>query len=251
MLNVATMKRLHLFEFEDLPWFPASLRDMMTDLLGLTIEVGRLYHPVLPLLAKALQTTGDRSILDLCSGGGGPVPGLRRRLAKDYGLAVEVQLSDFYPNVGAFQRIAASQGSGLTFVPTPIDATQVRGSAWSHGVYRLFVRGRPVVRSSVPAVRGVVREPEIMPCFEEPVRGRALSVEGSFEPAQECLIRLGCDHVQAALQQGVFGRTAGSPQDEVGPGRAEGLRRALDQLALERRNAQVQGIAPGRPGRRR
>ena len=115
------MKRLHLFEFEDLPWFPASLRDMMTDLLGLTIEVGRLYHPVLPLLAKALQTTGDRSILDLCSGGGGPVPGLRRRLAKDYGLAVEVQLSDFYPNVGAFQRIVASQESGLTFVPTPID----------------------------------------------------------------------------------------------------------------------------------
>lgn len=119
------MKRLHLFEFEDLPWFPASLRDMMTDLLGLTIEVGHLYHPVLPLLAKALQTTGDRSILDLCSGGGGPVPGLRRRLAKDHGVAVEVQLSDFYPNLGAFQRIVASQESGLTFVPTPIDATQV------------------------------------------------------------------------------------------------------------------------------
>jgi hypothetical protein len=119
------MKRLHLFEFEDLRWFPASLRDMMTDLLGRTIEIGRLYNPVLPRLAAALRTTGDRLILDMCSGGGGPVPGLRRRLAKDYGLVVEARLSDFYPNVGAFSRLAAREGSGISFVPTPVDATQV------------------------------------------------------------------------------------------------------------------------------
>ncbi len=119
------MKRRHLFEFEDLPWFPPGLRDMMTDLLGLTIEVARLYHPVLPLLANALKTTGERAILDMCSGGGGPVPGLRRRLAKDYGLSVEARLSDVYPNLRAFQHLAAREGSGLGFVPTPIDATQV------------------------------------------------------------------------------------------------------------------------------
>lgn len=119
------MERLHLFEFEDLPWFPAPLRDMMTALLGLTIEVGHLYHPVLPKLAEALRSTGEREILDMCSGGGGPVPGLRRRLAADYGLAVDACLSDLYPNVQAFAHLAARAGSGLTFVPTPIDATQV------------------------------------------------------------------------------------------------------------------------------
>lgn len=119
------MKRLHLFEFEDLTWFPASLRDMMTDLLGMTIEIGRLYHPVVPRLAEALKITGDRSILDMCSGGGGPVPGLRRRLAKDHGLAVQVCLSDLYPNVGAFECIAAREDNGVTFVPKPVDATQV------------------------------------------------------------------------------------------------------------------------------
>lgn len=119
------MKRLHLFEFEDLPFFPALLRDMMTDLLGMTIELARLYQPVVPLLARALQTTGEGAILDMCSGGGGPLPSLRRRLAKDYGLAVQVRLSDFYPNQGAFARIAAREGSGITFVPTPVDAMQV------------------------------------------------------------------------------------------------------------------------------
>lgn len=59
-----------------------------------------------------------------------------------------------------------------------IDASQVRGSAWSHGAYRLFVRGR--------AVRAAT--PEIMPCFE-PVRARgveAVPVSGAasrFEAA--------------------------------------------------------------------
>lgn len=119
------MKRLHLFEFEDLPWFPASLRDMMTDVLGLTIELGRLYHPALPRLAAALRATGDREFLDMCSGGGGPVPGLRRRLLRKHGLAVQACLSDFYPNVGAFAAIAEREGGAVTYVPTPVDATQV------------------------------------------------------------------------------------------------------------------------------
>jgi hypothetical protein len=121
------MKRLHLFEFEDLSWLPASLRDMITDLLGQTIEIARLYHPVLPRLAEALRTTGDRSILDLCSGGGGPVRGLRRRLAEDYGLPMEARLSDLYPNLRAFEHITAREGGGLGFVPTPVDATRVPG----------------------------------------------------------------------------------------------------------------------------
>lgn len=118
------MKRHHLFEFQDLPWLPVLLRDTITDLLGMTIELGRLYHPVLPHLAAALATTGAREILDMCSGGGGPVPGLRRRLAEDHGLALDVRLSDLYPNLGAFERIARTN-SGVTFVPTPVDATRV------------------------------------------------------------------------------------------------------------------------------
>jgi len=118
------MKRLHLFEFQDLPWFPALLRDTITDLLGMAIELGRLYHPVLPRLADALAVTGEREILDMCSGGGGPVPGLRRRLAEDHDLAIEARLSDLYPNLRAFERIA-SAGPGVTYVPTPVDATRV------------------------------------------------------------------------------------------------------------------------------
>ncbi len=119
------MKRRHFFELEDLSWFPSGLRDMMTDLLGETIEMAGLYHPVVPRLAEALRTTGDRSILDLCSGGGGPMPGIHRHLAADHGLDVDVRLSDRYPNVSAFESIAAREGHGMTFVPGPVDAMHV------------------------------------------------------------------------------------------------------------------------------
>ncbi|MEZ4451284.1 MAG: hypothetical protein R3B09_17525 [Nannocystaceae bacterium] len=121
------MKRRHLFEFEDLPWLPTALRDMVTGLLGRTLEFGRLYHPVAPLLARALRATGERSILDLCSGGGGPVSGLRRRLAREHGLAIEVRLSDLYPNAGAFEHIAAGDDGGITFEAGSVDATAVPG----------------------------------------------------------------------------------------------------------------------------
>jgi hypothetical protein len=119
------VKRLHLFEFEDLPWLPAAVRDAMTDLLGKVIEVGRIYHPVVPLLAEALRATGARSILDLCSGGGGPVPTLRRLLAEQHDLDVVARLSDYYPNVAAFERIAAQAGGRVTFERERVDAMDV------------------------------------------------------------------------------------------------------------------------------
>ncbi|MBL9107284.1 MAG: hypothetical protein JNL82_40715 [Myxococcales bacterium] len=119
------MRRHHLFEFEDQPWLPGLVRDGMTDLLGKTIEALRLYEPVAPLLADALRATGDREILDLCSGGGGPLPRLRRALAASQGLDVTARLSDFYPNIAAFERIAADEDGRVGYVPTPVDATRV------------------------------------------------------------------------------------------------------------------------------
>lgn len=119
------MQRQHLFEFQDLPWLPPMLRNTITDLLGMTIELAHLYHPIIPVLADALKTTGDREILDLCSGGGGPLPGLRRKLAKEHGIEVEVRLSDLYPNVEGFGRIAAREGDGVSYVTTSVDAKNV------------------------------------------------------------------------------------------------------------------------------
>jgi len=65
--------RLHLFELEDQSWLPGIVRDLATDYLCFIQATFRLHRPVVSVLADALRTTGYRQILDLCSGGGGPI----------------------------------------------------------------------------------------------------------------------------------------------------------------------------------
>ncbi|HEY0134394.1 MAG TPA: hypothetical protein VGB85_09950, partial [Nannocystis sp.] len=131
------------------------------DLLGKAIEVGRIYDPVVPLLARALQETGDRTLLDLCSGGGGPVPSLRRLLARDHGIDVEARLSDFYPNTAAFERIAAHEQGRVTYEATPIDATRVpRELAGFRTMFTCMHHFRPaqaeaILRDAWTADRGI------------------------------------------------------------------------------------------------
>src|SRR2546423_8130199 len=113
--------RLHLFEFEDQPWFPALVRDLATDYLCLVQSALRLERPIVPVLATALRATRAREILDLCSGGGGPALSLERALA-DLGVAVRVTLTDRFPNRRAFQRIAQASRGQISFVAESVDA---------------------------------------------------------------------------------------------------------------------------------
>lgn len=119
------MRRMHLIELEDQPWFPAMLRDPMTDLLNAIIEVGRLYDPIAPVLRAGIEASGAEAILDLCSGGGGPLPRIRRVLANQHALDLPARLSDFYPNLAAFERIAAAEDGRVDFVRESVDATRV------------------------------------------------------------------------------------------------------------------------------
>jgi hypothetical protein len=119
------MRRLHLIELHEQPWLPRALRDVATDLLRIGIEAGRIYHPILPLLAQAIRASGETSILDLCSGGGGPIPTLRRALAAECGLDVPAHLSDLAPNLARFEQIAGDEAGRVDHVREPLDATRV------------------------------------------------------------------------------------------------------------------------------
>ena len=78
------MKRPHLFEFEDFRWFPTALRDYMTDFLQFVANRFDIYKPVTPLIEEILDQTGERTIIDLASGGGGGMTKLSERLRKKY-----------------------------------------------------------------------------------------------------------------------------------------------------------------------
>lgn len=118
------LPRLHLFELEDQPWFPSILRDLATDYLHFIETKSALHRPVVPILGALLRETRQERVVDLCSGGGGPIPSLLEELT-DRGISARFTLTDWYPNTSAFERVAAAAPSSISFVPEPIDARAV------------------------------------------------------------------------------------------------------------------------------
>ena len=107
------MARLHLFEWEDQQWFPALFRNFITD--HLVFHVSRLFVPALPTLTKAMRSTGYASIVDLCSGGGGPLLALVPKCAEALGQPVTMTLTDLYPNRAAFEQTKARSSGSIDF----------------------------------------------------------------------------------------------------------------------------------------
>jgi hypothetical protein len=118
------MKRLHLIEIHDQEWCPRAIRDAETDYLQFVITKTKPYAAMVPILSTALQLTGTRQILDLCSGAGGPWLWLQRIL-EDRGLNVTVCLTDKYPNVGAVCQLSYREDRAIRYHPQPVDAMRV------------------------------------------------------------------------------------------------------------------------------
>jgi hypothetical protein len=118
------LKRLHLFELEDQPWFPSTVRDLATDYLQFIQTRFRIDRAMAPLIRRALERSGARRIVDLCSGGSGPLLLLVKDLAAE-GMTLQATLTDLYPNAPAFSRIAGASDGLITFEPLPVDARHV------------------------------------------------------------------------------------------------------------------------------
>jgi hypothetical protein len=118
------MARHHLFEFEDLSWFPDPWRDYMTDYIQFVANKMDVYKAIDPILEKGVAKGGTDQIIDLCSGGGG---GLLRLVTRLKGKIpnLKVLLTDFYPNIGAFQRAQSHLVGTLGFHSKPVDARDV------------------------------------------------------------------------------------------------------------------------------
>lgn len=116
------MRRMHLVELEDLPWFPGVLRDGGTSFLSFVLRVSGHAKMLTPVLADALRKTGSTHIIDLCTGGGGPLRIVTDELAA-LGQPVTATMTDFYPNTASLQHMC--DGTTLTFEGSPVDARAV------------------------------------------------------------------------------------------------------------------------------
>jgi len=118
------MKRLHLFEFEDLGWFPAIIRNYMTDYLQEVTNRFDFYRAIVPVIAKGVQKSGTNQILDMASGGGGGWLNLAKHLQEDLPW-VSVKLSDLYPNVSAYKKVSAQVSGFFTYSTQPVNCLDV------------------------------------------------------------------------------------------------------------------------------
>jgi len=118
------VRRFHLLELEDQPWFPATIRDLATDYLQFVQAHFRLDRAMQPVIRGVLEQTGTTRIVDLCSGGSGPLLLLVQDLSAQ-GLEVRATLTDLYPNAAAFTAIAKASGGRIDVERQPVDARSV------------------------------------------------------------------------------------------------------------------------------
>jgi hypothetical protein len=158
------MPRLHLFEFEDQPWFPPLVRGCMTDFLAF---MGGLSYAALPYrefaarLAAAMQATGDDTLVDLCSGSGGPALTIARLVGEELGRPPRVVLTDLFPNLERLRRLRDGAPGKVDFSSEPVNAVSVPESLAG---FRLVCNGfhhlqpeqaRACLRDAVEKRRGI------------------------------------------------------------------------------------------------
>jgi hypothetical protein len=114
------MRRQRWFEIHDQAWFPGFLRDRVTEALEAVWNGHRTYGPIAGRLREAIRRSGAQQIVDLCSGSGGPWPGLYSEVAD--GQPLTVWLTDLYPNALLTR---AGAGGGLLARREPVDARAV------------------------------------------------------------------------------------------------------------------------------
>lgn len=117
------MGRIHLFEFEDQKWFPNFLRNYGTDFLQFLSNKAKVYKPVVSVIERGLQASGEDRIIDLGSGGGGGLLWLNSELKKTHP-NLKIVLTDYYPNLKAFE-YTKKQADNFEFIATSVDARKV------------------------------------------------------------------------------------------------------------------------------
>jgi hypothetical protein len=174
------LPRAQLFELEDLPWFPPAIRDLATDYLHFMETRFALHKPVVPLLLDALEESNMARVVDLCSGGGGPVLAVYEALVAG-GITVPFTLTDKYPNLGAFRRLSALHPTGISYIADSVDATKVpRNLVGLRTMFNSFHHFAPAPAHAVLKCAVEARQP--IGIFEIPERALAAMIPFFFTP---------------------------------------------------------------------
>ncbi|MCW7554097.1 hypothetical protein NX722_16020 [Endozoicomonas gorgoniicola] len=117
------MKRVHLFEFTDIPQCPSVFRHMITDFIREVMNWSKPYKPKLALIVQVIKANRNKKIIDLCSGGGGGWHHLQKQLESEMKHPVEVILTDKFADKTISCAIEWPQN--MFYHQEPVDALAV------------------------------------------------------------------------------------------------------------------------------
>lgn len=135
---VSLLPRVQLFEWNDLPWVPAAVRDTVVESLSRTLQWGKMLDGMVAPFEQFLDEAGTREVLDLGAGGGGPALILARAITRAGRTPPRFILTDLHPRVEAWCQAKAEQPGVIDYVPSSVDATAIPRSL-AHGRVRTVI----------------------------------------------------------------------------------------------------------------
>ncbi|KAH6894326.1 hypothetical protein B0T10DRAFT_249674 [Thelonectria olida] len=125
--------RMHLFEIDDQPWFPAFLRARVQDALTRAWNSQTPLQSMSPariaanvLIDQFGDSLPDYTIIDFCAGGGGPTPSIERAVNTHLRSRkldpVRFVLTDLHPNIESWEKVAR-KNPFITYETQGVDAS--------------------------------------------------------------------------------------------------------------------------------
>jgi len=174
------MPRLHLFEFEDQQWFPKFIRNYMTDFLQFVANAFGFFKSINPILKKGLEAGKTNTVIDIASGGGGAWLKVGASLQAEVP-NLKVMLTDYYPNIDAFERMKKLSDGWLSYHPDRVDALAVPSEL--KGLRTQFLSFHHFSPSNAKAIlQDAVNQKMPIAIFEAQERNLAHFIQFIFSP---------------------------------------------------------------------
>ncbi|MEJ7676700.1 MAG: hypothetical protein WKG06_02240 [Segetibacter sp.] len=97
---------------------------MQTDYLQFAANTFDIYKCVIPIIKKGIESSGNNTIVDIASGGGGGLVKIAGHLKKSIPY-LKIILSDYYPNIDAFKITKSKQPDIFEYVEESVNAMDV------------------------------------------------------------------------------------------------------------------------------
>ncbi len=120
-----TLPRFQLFEFNDLAWAPAAVRDTVVESLSRALEWGHMLEGLVAPFESFLEDAAVDEVLDLGAGGGGPARVLSREIARAGRRPPRFVLTDLHPRVETWAELKHESDGAIDYVEDPVDATNI------------------------------------------------------------------------------------------------------------------------------